>query len=110
MQGPQWSMASTNPAYDQARRAAADDARNRAQSYAQALDLTSAPVACGRARHAHHPGAGRRPRRPRSPGSAMRLAAAEVLSGPSVEPEPVEDLTPSELTVEVAVEVGFHIV
>jgi uncharacterized protein len=30
VQGPQWSMAPTNPAYDQARAAAAEDARRRA--------------------------------------------------------------------------------
>jgi len=111
VQGPQWSMASTNPAYDQARRAAADDARNRAQSYAQALDLTLGPVAW-----VAEPGMRTTPvlaagtRASEEPGVRMRLAAAEVPSGPSVEPEPVEDLTPSELTVEVAVEVGFHIV
>jgi uncharacterized protein YggE len=38
VQGPQWSMAPTNPAYEQARAAAAEDARRRAQSYATALD------------------------------------------------------------------------
>jgi uncharacterized protein YggE len=38
VQGPQCSMAPPNPAYDQARAAAAEDARRRAQSYATALD------------------------------------------------------------------------
>ena len=45
VQGPQWSMAPTNPAYDQAR-AAAEDARRRAQSYATALGLSVGPVGC----------------------------------------------------------------
>jgi hypothetical protein len=44
------------------------------------------------------------------PGVRMRLAAAaEVPATPLESAEPVEDLTPSELTVEVAVEVGFRI-
>jgi uncharacterized protein YggE len=111
VQGPQWSMASTNPAYDQARRAAADDARNRAQSYAQALDLTLGDVAWVaepgmRTAPVLHSGIGAA----EEPGVRMRLAAADAGAATPLEAaEPVEDLTPSELTVEVAVEVGFRI-
>lgn len=106
VQGPQWGMAPTNPAYDQARRAAADDARNRAQSYAQALDLELGPVAW-----VAEPGMRTVPAEPlmrtAAPLGATRLAAA---GGFGVEAaEPSEDLTPSEMTVEAAVEVGFRI-
>lgn len=108
VQGPQWSMAPTNPAYDQARRAAAEDARHRAESYAQALDLTLGPVAW-----VAEPGMRTAPVEPMvgafgAPEPAGRLASVSTFA---TEPaEPVEDLTPSEMTVEVAVEVGFSIV
>ena len=106
VQGPQWSMASTNPAFDQARRAAAADARHRASAYADALGLVLGPVAW-----VAEPGM-------RATPTAGPLAAAAVVaperlaaaSGFSAEqPDPIEDLTPSELTVEVSVEVGFGI-
>jgi hypothetical protein len=108
VQGPQWSMAPTNPAYDQARRAAADDARHRAQSYAQALDLTVGPVAW-----VAEPGMRIAPVQPPGPRPLAaeptpRLAAATPFAPEPA--EPTEDLTPSEMTVEVAVEVGFRII
>ena len=113
VQGPQWSMAATNPAYDVARRAAAEDARHRAQSYAQALDLTLGQVAW-----VAEPGMRTAPASPLSTMSSMtdpgagapvtRLAAATNFSAEAS--EPAEDLTPSEMTVEVAVEVGFSII
>ena len=43
--GPHWSMASTNTAYDQARRAAADRRPPSGHAYAEALGLTLGPVA-----------------------------------------------------------------
>jgi hypothetical protein len=104
--GPQWSMAPTNPAYDQARRAAAEDARHRAQSYAQALDLVLGPVAW-----VAEPGmrlAGGTPGPPVPGAPIARAAAAGTFNAESA--EPTEDLTPSEMTVEVAVEVGFGII
>jgi uncharacterized protein YggE len=108
VQGPQWSMAPTNPAYDLARRAAADDARHRAQSYAQALDLTLGPVAW-----VAEPGMRIAPVQPPGPRPLAaeptpRLAAATAFAPEPA--EPTEDLTPSEMTVEVAVEVGFRII
>jgi uncharacterized protein YggE len=108
VQGPQWSMAPTNPAYDQARRAAADDARHRAQSYAQALELTLGPVAW-----VAEPGMRTAPVEPTMaafgvPEPSGRMAGVSAFTAEPV--EPVEDLTPSEMTVEVAVEVGFGIV
>ena len=108
VQGPQWSMAHTNPAYDVARRAAATDARHRAQSYAQALDLTLGPVAW-----VAEPGMRTSPVSPLGTmGDAgqpvARLAAATTFGAEAA--EPAEDLTPSEMTVEVAVEVGFSFI
>lgn len=107
--GPQWSISPANAAYDQARRAAAVDARYRAQSYAQALDLTLGPVAW-----VSEPGMRVGQPTPITPLSesgpqVARLAAASTPYGGEA-PEPTEDLTPSELTVEAAVEVGFQIV
>ncbi len=101
VQGPQWSMAPTNPAYDQARAAAAEDARRRAQSYATALGLSVGPVAW-----VAEPGL-RRDHGPPVPLEAgvAPMAAAVVPPG-DTEPERV---TPAELTVRVDVEVGFTI-
>jgi uncharacterized protein YggE len=101
VQGPQWSMAPTNIAYDQARAAAAEDASRRAQSYAAALGLSVGPVAW-----VAEPGL-RRPPGPPVPvevGIAPMAAAAVVAT--DAEPERV---TPAELTVRVDVEVGFTI-
>ena len=102
VQGPQWSMAPTNPAYDQARAAAAEDARRRAQSYATALGLSVGPVAW-----VAEPGL-RRDAGPPVPFEAgvVPMAAAAAPAG-DTEPERV---TPAELTVRMDVEVGFTIV
>jgi uncharacterized protein len=101
VQGPQWSMAPTNPAYDQARAAAAEDARRRAQSYATALGLSLGPVAW-----LAEPGLRRDPGPPVPLDAAVApMAAATVVAG-DAEPERV---TPAELTVRVDVEVGFTI-
>ncbi len=43
--GPRWSLVPDNPAHEAARRAAASDARRRAEAYADALGLTLGPVA-----------------------------------------------------------------
>jgi uncharacterized protein YggE len=100
--GPRWSMAPTNPAYDQARAAAAEDARRRAQSYAAALGLAVGPVAW-----VSEPGL----RRP--PGIPVPLQAGV---GPMAAAAPVSDepeherVSPAEMTVQVDVEVGFTII
>ena len=100
VQGPQWSIAPANPAYDQARVAAADDARQRARSYATALGLSVGPVAW-----VSEPGLRRdRPPVPLQAAVAPMAAAAPVAG----EPEP-EQVTPGEMTVQVDVEVGFTI-
>lgn len=107
VEGPQWSMAPTNPAYDQARRSAAEDARHRAQAYAQALDLTLGPVAW-----VAEPGMRIAPVEPmmRAAGGPDASARMGVTAFAAEAAEPAEDLTPSEMSVEIAVEVGFGIV
>jgi uncharacterized protein len=97
--GPNWSMASTNIAYDVARRAAAEDARHRAIAYAEALGLSLGDVAW-----VAEPGM-----RTGTPPVAANAVMMRAEAAPPLEPEPVEDLTPSEMTVEVSVEVGFRI-
>jgi uncharacterized protein YggE len=101
VQGPQWSMAPTNPAYDQARAAAAQDARRRAQSYAAALGLSVGPVAW-----VAEPGLRRDPGPPVIFEPVVAPMAAAVVPSGDTEPERV---TPAELTVRVDVEVGFTI-
>jgi uncharacterized protein len=100
VKGPQWSMAPSNPAYDQARAAAAEDARRRAQSYAAALGLSVGPVAW-----VAEPGLRRDPGPPVPIEAAVAPMAAALAAG-DAEPERV---TPAELTVRVDVEVGFTI-
>ena len=99
--GPNWSMASTNIAYDLARRAAAEDARHRAIAYSESLGLTLGGVAW-----VAEPGM----RGPAAGGPAPTMLRASAPAGGAADPEPVEDLTPSEMTVEVSVEVGFAII
>jgi len=97
--GPNWSMASTNIAYDLARRAAAEDARHRAIAYSETLGLTLGDVAW-----VAEPGM----RSGTPPAVAGPVTMRAEMAGPQ-EPDLVEDLTPSEMTVEVSVEVGFSI-
>jgi uncharacterized protein len=97
--GPNWSMASTNVAYDLARRAAAEDARHRAIAYSEALGLTLGDV-----EWVAEPGM-----RTGTPPVSASPVMMRAEMAPPPEPELVEDLTPSEMTVEVSVEVGFRI-
>jgi len=101
--GPHWSMASSNPAYDQARRAAAEDARRRGEAYASALGLSLGLVAW-----VTEPGLrnGATP----VPVEARAMAmAASARVGADAEPE-VEHVTPAEMTVLVEVDVAFAII
>jgi uncharacterized protein len=104
VRGPQWSMAPTNPAYDQARRVAAEDARHRAESYAEALGLMVGPVAW-----VAEPGMRGEPTPP-VPIARMAAAPRAAAGAASEAAEPTEDLAPSEMTIEVAVEVSFGII
>jgi uncharacterized protein YggE len=100
--GPRWTLAPDNPAHGTAREAAAGDARRRAESYARALDLTLGPVAWVAEPGLRLPGgdgfAGGGP-------AVARMAAAPA----GAAGEQVEEVTPAELTVTAAVEVGFAI-
>jgi uncharacterized protein YggE len=98
--GPRWSLQPANPAHEAARVAAAEDARRRAESYARALGLTLGPVAWV-AEPGLRAGDGYVPRA----GPGIQLVAAGRMAD-----EAVEDVTPAELTVDAAVEVGFAIV
>jgi len=102
VQGPRWSMAPSNPAYDQARRAAAEDARRRAEAYATALGLSLGPVAW-----VAEPGLRGNSAPPSPMVRTVAFAAAAAADG---EPEPEsENLSPAEMTIQVEVEVGFVI-
>jgi uncharacterized protein YggE len=100
--GPTWTLAPTNPAHEEARRAAAEDARQRAQAYAEALDVGLGPIAW-----IAEPGLRRGGEPPFEPVARPMMAAARFASA---EPEPpAENLEAAEMTVQAAVEVGFEI-
>ena len=101
--GPTWSLAPTNPAHEQARRAAATDARQRAKAYAEALDVGLGPIAW-----IAEPGL-RGAHQPFEPvARPMMVVAARGLASAEAEP-PAENLDAAEMTVQAAVEVGFEI-
>jgi uncharacterized protein YggE len=96
--GPFWSVDATNPAYGEARRLAAEDARRRAEAYAGALGLRVTGVAWVaepglRAGHPDHGGPAVR---------SLAMAGAAEVGG-----EDVIDVSPDELPIDAAVEVGF---
>jgi uncharacterized protein YggE len=97
--GPRWSLVPDNPAHEAARRAAAADARRRAEAYADALGLTLGPVAWVAEPGLRRPGPG-------EPFAAARTMTMAVAAGG---PEAVEEVTPAEVTIDAAVEVGFRI-
>jgi len=101
--GPSWSLNPTNPAYGEARRAAAEDARLRAQAYAEALDVGLGPIAW-----IAEPGLRGGGSQPFEPVARPMMAAARGFAAAEAEP-PVEDLGAAELTVQAAVEIGFEI-
>jgi uncharacterized protein YggE len=99
--GPNWSMAPGNIAFDVARRAAAEDARRRAIAYSETLGLELGDVTW-----VAEPGL-RAPAAKPLPDPVVAAPAAAAASAP--DREPVEDLTPTEIRIEVAVDVGFAI-
>jgi uncharacterized protein len=103
--GPTWSLAPTNPAHEQARRAAATDARQRAKAYAEALDVGLGPIAW-----IAEPGLRRGGQPPFEPVARPMMASARFALAGATEPEPpAENLEAAEMTVQAAVEVGFEI-
>ncbi len=98
--GLMWELDPSNSAHDQARSQAGQDARRRAQSYADALGLRLGAVAW-----VAEPGL-------RSPGDhlprSMAFAAAARAGGEAAD-ETIE-VTPEEITITAAVEVGFALI
>jgi len=98
--GPYWRLDPANPAHAEARRLAAEDARRRAETYAGALGLRITGISW-----IAEPGLRDRPEPQHvafaaaAPGGARFEAAAA---------EEVIDITPEELTVGAAVDVGFR--
>ena len=97
--GPNWQIDADNPAYMLARRAAAQDARTRAQDYAEALGLE-----LGTVRWVAEPGL-RRGEYAGPVGGPVAYAAAAM--SPASDDREVIDVSPGEMTVRLAVEVGF---
>jgi len=94
--GPDWELSEDNPVPAQIRRDAAQDARQRAEQYADGLGLSVGGVAFVR-----EPGIPAEP-----PGVARALAFqadAELASGPTIE------LSAAEIRLSTSVEVGFRI-
>ena len=100
--GPQWSMAPTNPAYDQARAR-----RRRGRPPPGAVVRHGARAVCGPGGVGGGAGLRRDPGPPVPLEAAVAPMAAAMVAAGDAEPERV---TPAELTVRVDVEVGFTIV
>ena len=95
--GPEWQLDRTNPIHDQLRRAAAEDARRRADAYASALGIGLGTVAWVAEPGLRHQGGGL--------GSGMQALYSRAAMG--ADGEDVIEVTPEEIAVEVSVEVGF---
>ena len=94
--GPEWQLDRTNPIHDELRRAAAEDARRRADAYASALGLGLGSVAWVAEPGLRHQGLG---------GGVQALFAARRHG--RRDGADVIEVTPEEIEVEVSVEVGF---
>ncbi len=94
--GPEWELAPDNPVYGRIRRAAAQDARQRAEQYAEGLGLSVGSVA-----QVSEPGLRSEP-----PGAARAMAMrAEADSSAA----PTIDLASAEMRVSASVDVSFRI-
>jgi len=93
--GPDWRLDPANAVHIEARRLAAEDARSRAETYAAALGLRITGIAW-----VAEPGL-----RETTDATRFALAARGVQLGEAA--EEVIDVTPEEMTVEAAVDVGF---
>ena len=99
--GLRWELDGSNPANDEARRRAGQDARRRAELYADALG-----VQLGRVAWAAEPGL--RVPRDHFAGPVAFAAAASPRPGGAMAEETIE-VNPEELTVRAAIEVGFEL-
>ncbi len=94
--GPEWELAEDNPLYAQTRRAAAGNARQRAEQYAEGLGLSVGGVA-----YVSEPGLRAEP-----PGTMTMMSMAqdsEVAGAPTI------DLGSAEIRISASVDVGFRI-
>jgi uncharacterized protein len=96
--GPRWEVDAANPVHRETRRAAAQDARHRAEDYAAALGLELGDVAW-----ISEPGIRRSPRQDHSVRAFAAMASSDAAGGD------VLDVTPEELTIGATVEVGFSL-
>jgi hypothetical protein len=98
VEGPSWQVDPANPAHAEVRRLAAADARQRAEAYAAALGLRVGGVAW-----VAEPGL-----RPGTPGNHAGPVARFAVAA-SAEPTDADviDVTPDEIVLDAAVEVGF---
>lgn len=94
--GPEWELAPDNPVYGQIRRAAAQDARQRAEQYAEGLGLAVGGIA-----HVSEPGLRTEP-----PGAARAMAMRTEADSAE---EPTIDLGSAEIRVSASVDVSFRI-
>ncbi len=96
--GPFWQLDPTSPAYGDARRLAAEDARRRGDDYAEALGLAITAVVW-----VAEPGL-----RKGHDGLMMSQAAGSYASPTSAGAvDEIIDVTPDEMTVSASIEVGF---
>ena len=93
--GPEWQLDRTNPIHDELRRAAAEDARRRADAYASALGLGLGTVAWVAEPGLRQQGIG---------GGVEALYSRAAMGADGAD---VIEVTPEEIEVEVSVEVGF---
>jgi len=94
--GPEWELADENPVLGQVRQAAARDARQRAEQYAQGLGLSVGGVA-----HVCEPGLRSEP-----PGVLRAFAGAADME---MAAEQTVDIGTAEIRVSASVDVGFRI-
>lgn len=97
--GPDWELAEDNPVHGKIRRAAARDAKNRADQYADGLGLSVGSVAS-----VTEPGLNPEPR-PMGRAMAMHSMAADA----EMSAAPTVDLGSAEIRVSTSIDVGFRI-
>lgn len=94
--GPEWDLAEDNPVHGDTRRAAAVDARQRAEQYAEGLGLSVGGVA-----YVSEPGLRAEPPR------AMKMSA--MAQDTEMSGTPTVDLGSAEIQLSASVDVGFRI-
>ena len=100
LHGLVWEVDKTNPAHDQARRAAALDAVRRASTYAEAVGLGLGPL-----KWCAEPGL-----RSDAPGQVPVGAGARFFHAESTALEETMNITPDEITIQEVVEACFELV